>query len=128
LRHIELEGEELPEKNEYLCEKTLLIAFESGILSRTARSHDKYWNKKSLHERSILMLLSTLPDLPGRTYDVIGVVCSAMAPTTNTKNRENMFNDIIQQASGLGADAIVDIKLSHSYPAVIVIGTAVKLR
>jgi len=74
------------------------------------------------------MLLSTLPDLPGRTYDVIGVVCSAMAPTTNTKNRENMFNDIIQQASGLGADAIVDIKLSHSYPAVIVIGTAVKLR
>ena len=77
------------------------------------------------------MILSTLPNLPGRQYDVVGIVCSATDSPSNTKYREHMFNDIIQQASGHGGDAIVDIKLSHpsgSRSIVVVIGTVVKFR
>jgi hypothetical protein len=94
----------------------------------------KYWNKKkSLHERSILMLLSTLPDLPGRTYDVIGVVCDHIELDSSNQG-ELMLSSIIEQASRMGADAIVDIKMippsgsSLHFSMIIVIGTAVKLK
>jgi hypothetical protein len=114
----------------------LLIAFELGILGRTARSRDKYWKKKkSLHERSILMLLSTLPDLSGRTYDVIGVVFGtsnmwAAKDSESVQRLGTMFNTITQQASSMGADAIVDIKMVAvgEGARVVVTGTAVKLR
>jgi uncharacterized protein YbjQ (UPF0145 family) len=117
----------------------LLIVFESGILSKTAYSRDKYWNKKkSLHERSILMLLSTLPDIPGRTYDVIGVVfgradigIGKYLGGKKATDLEDMFQDMVQQASRMGADAIIDIKMpavGGEHPVVAAIGTAVKLR
>jgi len=86
------------------------------------------------------MLLSTLPDLPGRTYDVIGVVFGRASVYTTLKvdkkdptleNLESMFQNMIQQASRMGADAIIDIKMpavGGQMPIVVAIGTAVKLR
>jgi hypothetical protein len=80
------------------------------------------------------MLLSTLPDIPGRTYDIIAVVFSqTTVGPSSSGSLGNMFNDIIMQASGMGADAIVDIKMIAPGTAgyigiVVVIGTAVKLR
>jgi hypothetical protein len=82
------------------------------------------------------MILSTLPDLPGRTYDVISVVFSQTWLNPQGKHEElgNMFTRIAQQASHMGADAVIDIKIiapsgtSRAFPAIVVIGTAVKLR
>ena len=86
------------------------------------------------------MLLSTLPDLPGRTYDVVGVVfdCGDSSASVGNQIRppflEKMFNSIVRQASDMGADAIVDIKMTapsgtdRSSAYIVVIGTAVKLR
>jgi hypothetical protein len=81
------------------------------------------------------MILSTLPDVPGRTYDVIGVVFSQAWLKPNGQHEElgNMFNHIFQQASNMGADAVIDIKMiapsgtDRPFPAIVVIGTAVKL-
>jgi hypothetical protein len=83
------------------------------------------------------MILSTLPDLPGRTYDVIGVVFGSTQLWTPSPlggkrgHLEDIFNSMIQQASRMGADAIVDIKMpapGGDYAIAVAIGTAVKLR
>lgn len=78
------------------------------------------------------MILSTLPDIPGRTYDVIGVVFGKASPFSigGGNSLEKMFQSMFQQASGMGADAIVDIKMTGAgeYLSVVAIGTAVKLR
>jgi hypothetical protein len=49
----------------------------------------------------------------------------------NLEELERMFQSMIQQASRMGADAIIDIKMTTAggeYPVVVAIGTAVKLR
>jgi hypothetical protein len=82
------------------------------------------------------MIFSTLPDLPGRTYDVIGVVVSQtwLRPNGDDSELHEMFNHILRQASDMGADAVIDIKMTapsgtdRPSPAIVVIGTAVKLR
>lgn len=75
------------------------------------------------------MLLSTLPDLQGRTYAVRGVVFDCGEKTLiRRKVLENLFNSIIQQASDMGADAIVDIRVTKEGSVFMITGTAVKLR
>jgi hypothetical protein len=89
------------------------------------------------------MILSTLPDLPGRTYDVISMVLSRtwLDPWGKGNELDEMVKTICQQATSVGADAIIDIKITVSSgtdtgyganvvigTAVVVIGTAVKLR
>jgi hypothetical protein len=78
------------------------------------------------------MILSTLPDIPERTYDAIGVVFGqARLAGLGADNLADMFNWMIQQASRMGADAIVDIKMpapGGDLAMVVAIGTAVKLR
>ena len=84
------------------------------------------------------MLLSTLPDLPGRTYDVKGVVYdhALLSDAITVKNRYEKnptfllerFNSITQQASDMGADAIIDIKITFRERVFVIIGTAVKLK
>ena len=78
------------------------------------------------------MLLSTLPTIPGRNYEVRGVVFSqATLGVIGGGKLDKMFNTIVKQASDMGADAIVDIKMTApggDSGFVVVIGTAVKLR
>lgn len=78
------------------------------------------------------MLTSTLPGLPGRTYDTLGVVISsAMIGAIGGGNIEKMFKTIIQQASDMRADAIIDIKITTpggQSGIVVIIGTAIKVR
>ena len=71
--------------------------------------------EKSHPKRSNLMLLSTLPGISGATYSVRGVVFAQGWIVGSIKREdaflEKMFNSIVQQASGMGADAIIDIKI-----------------
>jgi Putative heavy-metal-binding len=89
------------------------------------------------------MILSTLPDIPGRTYDVIGVVFGWPSDLKLKKGiglysfahydlmTQQMLDAMVEKASKMGADAIVDIKITtkitYNTPT-FVIGTAVKLR
>jgi uncharacterized protein YbjQ (UPF0145 family) len=76
------------------------------------------------------MLLSTLPDLPGRPFDVRGLAF-AQATVTRDKDIQGMIQSIVEQAARFGADSIVDIKTivgsGASWQRVIMTGTAVKL-
>jgi uncharacterized protein YbjQ (UPF0145 family) len=84
------------------------------------------------------MILSTLPDIPGRTYDVIGVVFGwpssggkgfrVITYETFDSDTQAMFGILVERASRMGADAIVDIKIPTTSWPLFVIGTAVKLR
>ena len=78
------------------------------------------------------MLTSTLSDLPGRIYDIRGVVCSSAAlGAIGGGNIEKMFKNLEQQASSMSADAIIDIKITApggTSAIVVISGTAIKLR
>jgi len=59
------------------------------------------------------MLLSTLPTVPGRDFEVRGLVFSqASLNSLGGGNVQKMVQEIIQQAGQFSADAIVDIKVS----------------
>lgn len=77
------------------------------------------------------MLISTLPDLPGRQFDVLGfVVAQAAFAALGGGNAQKMVQSLIEQAQRFGADGIVDLKTviggDHAY--CVMTGTAVKLR
>ena len=78
------------------------------------------------------MILSTLPDIPGRNYDVIGVVLRngrLYKPQCDDKVCDSVLTAIMKQATSMGADAIVDVKIITGVGHTIVVsGTAVKLR
>ena len=86
------------------------------------------------------MLLSTLPELPGRHFEVRGFVYASSilagfgilgggSSGGGGAGMNGMVQAMIQQAAGFGADGIVDIKTviggEHAY--VVMTGTAVKL-
>jgi hypothetical protein len=77
------------------------------------------------------MLLSTLPTLPGRTFEVRGLVfAQATLNALGGGNVQKMVQTIIEQAGQFGADAIVDIKVVGSGSdngTVVMTGTAVKI-
>jgi hypothetical protein len=79
------------------------------------------------------MLISTLPDLPGRTFEVRGFVYAHVDFSTVIRSGDRKINklvpQLIEQAGRLGADAIVDVKtvLSGDVGHCMMTGTAVKL-
>jgi hypothetical protein len=78
------------------------------------------------------MLMSTLPDLGvSRRYEVKGIVYgTVMLGLSGNANLERAFKDLEQQATNMGADAIIDIKItapSGERVVAAVIGTAVKI-
>ena len=77
------------------------------------------------------MLLFTLPTIPGRNFEIRGLVFSqASLNSIGGGNVQKMVQEIIQQAGQFGADAIVDIKVVGSgsdHGTVVMTGTAVRL-
>ena len=77
-----------------------------------------------------LVLISTLPDLSGRTFQVLGfVVAHAVLGALGGGNPQKMIQQLIEQAQRFGADAIVDMKtvVGGDSAHCMMTGTAVKL-
>lgn len=76
------------------------------------------------------MLISTLPQLPGRSFEVLGLVTAhAVLGAIGGGNPQKMIQQLIEQAQRFGADAIVDVKtvLGGDSAHCMMTGTAVKL-
>ncbi len=78
------------------------------------------------------MLMSTLPDLGVfKRYEVKGIVFgTVMLGGAGNDSLERAFKALEQQATNMGADAIIDIKItdpSGERVVAAVIGTAVKI-
>ena len=77
------------------------------------------------------MLLSILPDLrvAGKECDALGAVCAVVAPQT-TQDMQGAFAGLERQASGLLADAVINIQLVATPEVgwVVVTGSAVTVR
>jgi hypothetical protein len=75
------------------------------------------------------MLLSTLPELPGRTFEVRGLVV-AHASLGGKGAIQKMVQSLIEQAGQFGADGIVDLKtvIGGEYGHCVMTATAVRLR
>jgi hypothetical protein len=77
------------------------------------------------------MLLSTLPELPGQTFLVKGIVCAQGTLGVIRGDRiQKMMQSLIEQAEAVGADGIVDIRtvLTGDAAHCVVTGTAVKIQ
>jgi len=76
------------------------------------------------------VLISTLPNLPGHSYQVLGfVVAHATLGALGGGNPQKMIQQLIEQAQRFGADAIIDVKtvLGGDAAHCLMTGTAVKL-
>ncbi|WP_433346901.1 hypothetical protein ACQP25_28535 [Microtetraspora malaysiensis] len=74
------------------------------------------------------MLISTLPDLAGRAFEVRGLVY-VEASLIGKRAIQKMVEQLIEQARRFGADGIVDVKTVIGGDAAhcVMTGTAVKL-
>jgi hypothetical protein len=76
------------------------------------------------------MLMSTLPELPGRTFEVRGLVSAeGVLMAVGGDKIKKLMQALAVQAEECGADGIVDVRtvLSGGSPHCVVTGTAVKL-
>jgi len=76
------------------------------------------------------MLLSTLPEPPGMTFEVKGVVIGQGAFGSMGGGKvPKMVDSMIEQAKNLGADCIVDFRtaLAGDVGFCVMTGTAVKI-
>jgi hypothetical protein len=77
-------------------------------------------------EEADLMLLVTIPELPGRQYNVLGIVNASQGKAS----LDQVLNLLGDAASKIGADAVIGIQLAiDSGPQAVVfhvIGTAIK--
>ncbi|GIG60159.1 hypothetical protein Lfu02_45310 [Longispora fulva] len=72
------------------------------------------------------MLVSSLPDVPGHTFEIRGLVFADCFPgSIGGGNLPTMIQTIIEQANGFRANAIIDVKLTTSERILCVMGTAV---
>ncbi len=77
------------------------------------------------------MLLSTLPDLPGRSFEVRGLVCAqGTLMAIGGASVQKMMQQLAGQAEALGADGVVDVRtvVAGDTPHCVVTGTAVKIQ
>jgi len=77
------------------------------------------------------MILSTLPDLPGRSFEVRGLVCAqGTLMAIGGASVQKMMQQLAGQAEALGADAVVDVRtvVAGDTPHCVVTGTAVKIQ
>jgi uncharacterized protein YbjQ (UPF0145 family) len=76
------------------------------------------------------MLISTLPDVPGLTYEVKGlVIAQAMLGAMGGGNTQKMVQSLVDQAGRLGANGIIDLRtvLAGDHGHCVMTGTAVLL-
>lgn len=76
------------------------------------------------------MLLSTLPDLPGRTFEVRGFVfAQGVLGALGGGNTQQMVGSLIEQAGVFGADGIIDLRtvIGGDSAHCVMTGTAVRL-
>ncbi|WP_412539618.1 hypothetical protein R8Z50_27780 [Longispora sp. K20-0274] len=72
------------------------------------------------------MLVSSLPDVPGHTFEIRGLVFADCFPgSIGGGSLSKMIQTIIEQANGFRANAIIDVKLVTSEKILCVTGTAV---
>lgn len=78
------------------------------------------------------MILSTLPDIPGRQFEIRGVVVVDGDVTVGGKSKPLVgasMQAIAKQASRLSANAVIDIKITRmSTSSWALTGTAVLVR
>jgi hypothetical protein len=77
------------------------------------------------------VLISTLPDLPGRSFDVLGfVVAQGAFAAIGGGSVQKMVQQLIEQAQRFGADGILDVKtvIGGDSAHCVMTGTAVKLQ
>lgn len=77
------------------------------------------------------MLMSTLPELPGMTFEIKGLVCAeGVLMAVGGDRVSKLMQSLADQAEAFGADGVVDIRtvVSGGSPHCVVTGTAVKLR
>ena len=77
------------------------------------------------------VLMSTLPSLPGQTFEVRGLVyAQGVLQAIGGDKIQNLIRSLVEQAEAIGADGIVDIHTSvaSATPLCIVMGTAVKIQ
>jgi uncharacterized protein YbjQ (UPF0145 family) len=76
------------------------------------------------------MLISTVPEVPGLTYEVKGLVfAQATLGAMGGGNTQKMVQSLADQATRLGANGIVDVKtvLGGDHGHCVMTGTAVLL-
>jgi uncharacterized protein YbjQ (UPF0145 family) len=76
------------------------------------------------------MLVSTLPAVPGRTFEVRGfVVAQATLGSLGGGNTQKMVKSLVEQAARLGADGIVDVRtvLGGDSGHCVMTGTAIRV-
>jgi uncharacterized protein YbjQ (UPF0145 family) len=76
------------------------------------------------------MMLSTLPDLPGRTFEVRGFVfAQAVLGAMRGGNTRQMVGSLIEQAGAFGADGVIDLRtmIGGNSAHCVMTGTAVRL-
>jgi len=77
------------------------------------------------------MLLSTLPTLPGRNFEVVGLVfATAHLGSLGGGNVQQMVQTIMQQATQLGGNGIIDIKVVGAGDSghFVMTGTAIRVQ
>jgi uncharacterized protein YbjQ (UPF0145 family) len=82
------------------------------------------------------MVIATLPELPGKQIEAVGMVGSVAHVAGGPQALEALRGELERQATELGADAVVDVRLQmletaapHMGPprmTVALIGTAVR--
>jgi hypothetical protein len=78
-----------------------------------------------------VVLLTTLVELPGQKFEVKGFVyAQATLGAMGAGNTKKMVQSLIEQAGGLGADGVVDLKttIGGENGHCVMTGTAIRLR
>jgi len=76
------------------------------------------------------MLVTTLPEVPGQTFEVRGLVfAQATLGSIGGGNTKKMVQSMIEQAGSLGGDGIVDVStcIGGENGHCVMTGTAVRL-
>jgi hypothetical protein len=73
------------------------------------------------------MIYSTLPHLSGKSFTALGIVVDEGFLGLGGHKLPQVFSEIDRQAKSLGADAIIDIKVTRVGDSTfLIMGTAVK--
>lgn len=74
------------------------------------------------------MIYSTLPHLSGRPFVALGIVIDEGFTGLGGHKLRDVFGEIDRQAKAMGADAVIDIKVTRTAESsYLVMGTAVRL-
>ena len=74
------------------------------------------------------MIYSTLPHLSGKSFTALGIVVDRGFLGVGGHKLPQVFSEIDRQAKSLGADAVIDVKVTQiGDGSFLIMGTAVKL-